>query len=119
MKIIYFTTGFISLLLGIIGVFLPVLPTTPFVLLSSICFAKSSPSFGMWFKKQKLYQKHFKDYEIDQSLKLNIKAKIIITTSFSLSVSSLFIKYLSVKLILAAILLLTAYFFVFKVKTKG
>jgi len=47
-KIIYNTIGSVSLSLGIIGAFLPLLPSTCFVLLASWAFAKSSPTFHAW-----------------------------------------------------------------------
>ncbi|RZA08047.1 MAG: DUF454 domain-containing protein, partial [Proteobacteria bacterium] len=48
MRFLYLTIGWISLALGILGIFLPLLPTTPFVLLAGICFAKGSPRMHAW-----------------------------------------------------------------------
>ncbi|MFV0665391.1 YbaN family protein [Denitromonas sp.] len=44
-KPFYLTTGVLSLVLGLAGVFLPLLPTTPFVLLAAFCFARGNPAW--------------------------------------------------------------------------
>lgn len=42
--------GFVALALGIVGIPLPLLPTTPFILLAAFCFARSSPRLQLWME---------------------------------------------------------------------
>ena len=64
MKILFIIFGIISFILGTIGVVLPILPTTPFLLLSAFLFLKSSDRFHEYLIQTKLYQKYINEMVI-------------------------------------------------------
>jgi uncharacterized protein len=73
MKKILIILGFVSLILGIIGAFLPILPTTPFVLLSAWLFARSSEKFHRKLLNHKIFGKLIRDFQEDKSIPLHTK----------------------------------------------
>ncbi|MBU2971769.1 YbaN family protein [Pseudoalteromonas sp. C2R02] len=77
--------GLLSLLLGIVGVFLPLLPTTPFVLLSAYCFSKSSKRLHLWLLNHKLFGSLISDWEKHGVIRT--KTKCIATASMLILVS--------------------------------
>lgn len=74
-KPVFISFGFISLGLGMIGIVVPGLPTTPLVLLAAYFFSRSSPRFHQWLLDNKLFGKYIKDYQENPSIPL--KTKII------------------------------------------
>lgn len=54
--------GTISLVCGIIGIFLPIIPTTPFLLLAAACYARSSQRFYHWLMNNKMFGNYIKNY---------------------------------------------------------
>lgn len=67
--------GIVSVILGMIGIFLPVLPTTPFLLLASYLFLKSSPRLYKWLMGHPRFGPYLKDFTEHRCIPL--KAKII------------------------------------------
>lgn len=66
MKVLFLILGVLSFILGAIGVILPILPTTPFLLLSAFLFARSSEKFHERLLKTKLYQKYINEMVIER-----------------------------------------------------
>lgn len=81
-KIFWLITGFISLALGTIGIFIPILPTVPFYLLTAFSFAKSSERLHTWFLSTKLYKNHLESFVEKRGM--TVKTKISIITSVTL-----------------------------------
>lgn len=79
--------GILSLLLGLIGIFLPLLPTTPFILLAAACFARSSPRFHAWLRRQSVAGKVIAEWEEHRSMPPGIKpwAYVLMAASFGVS----------------------------------
>lgn len=59
---IYITLGILSLTLGVIGIFLPILPTTPFLLMASFCFVRSSSKMNHWLLNHKTFGTYLRNY---------------------------------------------------------
>ena len=83
MRIIYLIIGFLSLALAIVGVVLPLLPTTPFLLLSIACFSKSSKRFENWLYHTKLYQTYVADFVRLSLLRVNVRKRLSSLSIFS------------------------------------
>ncbi len=118
MKIIYVIAGLLAVALGFMGAFLPGLPTTPFLLLASFCFAKGSRRFDRWFKSTKLYKNHLEDFEKNRSMSLKTKITLLL---FSSAMMLFPIIRFSNPYIRGTLVLLEVFkycYFIFKIKTK-
>jgi uncharacterized membrane protein YbaN (DUF454 family) len=77
LKWILIAAGTIFLGLGIIGIFLPILPTTPFLLLAAACYARSSKRFYDWLMNNKLFGAYIKNYREGKGISLKVKTLTI------------------------------------------
>lgn len=79
--------GWICVGLGVIGIFLPVLPTTPFLLLAAACFVRSSQRFYVWLVMHPRLGPWFRDYLEGNGIPLKGKVYAITTMWLSIGVS--------------------------------
>jgi len=61
-KILLIATGSLCVGLGVIGIFLPILPTTPFLLLAAYCYARSSERFYFWLITNRVFGEYIRNY---------------------------------------------------------
>ena len=73
MKILFATIGTISLILGVLGIFLPILPTTPFLLLTAALYCKASPKLYEWLLNNKHLGTYIKNFREHRSIPLRTK----------------------------------------------
>ena len=78
MKFIYLTIGFFAFVLGCAGIVLPVLPTTPFLLLAAVCFTRGSRRVDQWFRQTKVYKNHLEGFV--KNREMEGKTKVVILT---------------------------------------
>lgn len=80
-------TGWLSVALGVVGIFLPVLPTTPFLLLAAACFVRSSRRFYDWLVMHPRLGPWFRDYLEGNGVPLKGKVYSIIAMWLSIALS--------------------------------
>lgn len=115
---IFIILGFISIGIGAIGVVLPVLPTTPFLILGSICFAKGSDKFHIWLKNTKIYKDYAEDYINDKSMTLRRKIYLMFISDFMLAFPLIILDNIFIKLFIIVVIIVKYYYFFFVIKTK-
>jgi uncharacterized protein len=90
-KLAYLTLGTVSLALGIIGILLPVLPTTPFILLAAWCYYRGSPRFHTWLVNHPKLGPIVEEYGDGKGMRKESKQKAIIMTWVAVLLTAVFI----------------------------
>lgn len=117
MRIVYFIIAIITMVLGAIGVVLPMLPTTPFLLISACCFAKSSERFYQFFISTSLYKKHLSSFVEERSMTLQNKIILLAFASSMLLLAIYFMEAWYLRLFLLCLMIFKYYYFIYKIKT--
>ena len=85
-RYLYFISGVLLVAIGVIGIFLPILPTTIFLILASACFIKSSPKANEWLRNHKILGMYIKNYQDGSSL--TVKSTIFNITFLWIMISA-------------------------------
>jgi uncharacterized membrane protein YbaN (DUF454 family) len=85
-RYLYFISGVLLVAIGVIGIFLPILPTTIFLILASACFIKSSPKANEWLRNHKILGMYIKNYQDGSGL--TVKSKIFNITFLWIMISA-------------------------------
>ncbi|KYM48747.1 hypothetical protein A2U08_06725 [Fusobacterium necrophorum subsp. funduliforme] len=108
--------AWISLILGGIGIFLPLLPTTPFILLSAFCFQKSSERFHQWILNSPIFGKYIRDYQEQKGITLKNKIVAITFMALGMLFSAYKVPNTYMRISLAVIFIAVSYH-IWKIKT--
>ena len=78
LKVVLIIAGIIFTATGMIGVFVPILPTTPFLILAAACFLRSSDRMYHWLLSNRIFGKYLKNYLDKKGIPLGVKVFTII-----------------------------------------
>ena len=117
LRIVWLLCGFLSMGIGAVGVVLPVLPTTPFLLLASFCLANGSERFHRWFTGTKLYKKHLESFVENRSMTLKTKFSLLIPASCMLLLAFLAMQNVYGRAFILFLILFKYVYFFTKIRT--
>ncbi|HEX9897032.1 MAG TPA: YbaN family protein [Dehalococcoidales bacterium] len=103
-RLLLVIAGTVSVGLGILGIFLPVLPTTPFLLLAAACYARSSQKLYSWLLYNKWFGKYIRNYIQKKGIPLTIKVWTIGVLWLAIGTSAIFaVESLVIRVVLVVI----------------
>ena len=101
---LYLIVGLLSLLLGVIGIVVPLLPTVPFILLAAFCFARSSERLQQWLMSHPWFAEALNNWQTKGALNKTLKRRAMIMTTLSFAISITLVPLIWVKLMLLGML---------------
>jgi uncharacterized protein len=87
-RVVLVAVGTLALTVGVIGAFVPVLPTTPFLLVAAACYARASPSLYRWLAQSKTFGPGIREWRRHRSIPWRTKLLAIFLMSVSIVISA-------------------------------
>ncbi|HLS17631.1 MAG TPA: YbaN family protein [Paenalcaligenes sp.] len=87
-RLFYNFVGTLSVSLGVLGIFLPLLPTTPFLLLALACYMRGSERMSVWMLNNSLFGEQLRNFQVKKAIPKRTKIWAISLTWVSLAVSA-------------------------------
>lgn len=117
-RLFWLLLGMVTLVLGTIGIFLPLLPTVPFYLATVFCFARSSDRLHDWFLQTELYASTVGTYKKRGGMTGGMKARVLLLVSVLFGMAIFFMRKHWIPCgIVAVVWLVHIYVFLFRIKT--
>ena len=116
-NLIFLLLGSLSFVIGVLGIVLPLLPGVPFLILSALCFAKSSKRLDRKFRRTQLYKKYVRAFLYNKGLTRKEKIRINLIADFLIIMTIIYVDILWVKLVLILLALYKHYYFIVRIKT--
>lgn len=116
-KILLIVIGFLALFLGLIGIVLPVLPTTPFLILSATCFFNSSTKLYNWITTHKVFGPYINSYIKYKAMSIKSKIISISAMCFVMTITIIFFIKLTWLRVLLVFIELSVSFYIYTRKT--
>lgn len=89
-RVLLISAGWMCVALGLIGIILPLLPTTPFLLLAAYCFSRSSERFHVWLLNHPWFGNYIRNFQSGRGMTLRAKVSTVFVMWLSIGASIVF-----------------------------
>ena len=103
-RVLLITVGWLCVVLATLGVVLPLLPTTPFLLLAAWCFARSSPRFHQWLLYRSWFGSYLRHWQTHRALPKGVKPKAVALIVVTFAISIFFVPLWWVRILLVCMM---------------
>lgn len=116
-KTLYIVLGTLTMVLGIIGIVMPLLPTTPMLLLTAYFYSKGSKRFHQWFIATWLYRRYLKNFSENRAMTRGGKIRLMLLVDVMLLIPFITIDILAIRILIIVLAVTKYLYFYTQVKT--